>query len=230
VPEQFVDPLIRPARGRTRAVVLVLHGGKADSREASRPWHLSAVRMTPFATSLHVQLARQGVAVWSVRYRFRGWNGSAASPVQDATRALELVRSTHGDVPVVLLGHSMGGRTALRLAQDPSVVGVVALAPWLPPGEPHRVKDRVVHLAHGSDDRWTDPRATRAWADKARATARDVVLTEVPRGGHFMLSRVALWNTLALGGVVAALTVALGTLDSDERGAVDPSAPAGGFE
>ena len=41
-------------------------------------------------------------------------------------------------MPVVLLGHSMGGRTAVAVADDPSVVGVVALAPWLPAGRAER--------------------------------------------------------------------------------------------
>ncbi len=36
---------IKGARGETTAVVLVLYGGKAESREPSQPWHLSAVRM-----------------------------------------------------------------------------------------------------------------------------------------------------------------------------------------
>jgi len=39
-----------------------------------------------------------------------------------------------------LVGHSMGGRTALRCAADQAVVGVCALAPWIEPGEP--VQDR----------------------------------------------------------------------------------------
>ena len=38
-------------------------------------------------------------------------------------------------MPVVVLGHSMGGRTACRVADHDLVRGVVALAPWLPPGE-----------------------------------------------------------------------------------------------
>ncbi len=104
----------------------------------------------PFARALHRELGPQGVAVWSVRYRYRGWNGSAASPVADARAALDGVRRTHGQVPVVLLGHSMGARTALRVADDPLVRGVTALAPWLPDGEPVDVDDVVVRLVHGA--------------------------------------------------------------------------------
>ena len=71
----------RPARGRTRAVVLVLHGGKEHSYEHSDPMHLSSRRMQPFARALHRQGAAHGVAVWSLRYRVRGWNPPEAFPV-----------------------------------------------------------------------------------------------------------------------------------------------------
>ena len=77
---------------------------------------------------------RQGLAVWAVHYRYRGWNGRQASPLADVGWALAEVRRRHGDVPVVLLGHSMGGRAALRRPGDPSVRAVLALAPWLPDG------------------------------------------------------------------------------------------------
>ncbi len=227
MPQQFVEPVTRASGACTRAVVMVLHGGRADSCEPSRPWHLSAVRMVPFARALHSELGDQGVAVWSVRYRYRGWNGAAASPVDDARNALERVRAAHGDVPVVLLGHSMGARTALRVCDDPSVVGVVALAPWLPPGEPVRVRGRLVHLAHGTADRWTDPAGTHAWAERARSEASELVVTDVPQGGHFMLSDIVTWNRLARDGVVAGLRAALGALDGAP---LDPSEPPGGSE
>ncbi len=204
--EPFRSPTIRPAAGKTRAVVLVLHGGRATSVAPSRPWHLSSLRMVPFARDLHRHLADQQAAVWSVRYRVRGWNGADASPVADARAALDLVRDRHGDVPVVLLGHSMGGRAALRLADDPSVHGVVALAPWLPPGEPVSVDGRVIHVAHGSEDRWTDPRASRAWAQRARTEAADVMFTSVDGSGHFMLSNLPTWHRLTRAGAVEGLS------------------------
>ncbi len=202
-------PAVRPAAGRTRAVLLVLHGGRADGFQPSRCWHLSALRLRPFARSLHLELGQQGVAVWSVRYRYRGWNGSAASPVADARAALDAVRRAHGEVPVVLLGHSMGARTALRVADDPLVRGVTALAPWLPDGEPVRVHDVVVRLVHGRSDRWTDPGATVRWAVRARPVAADLSLTLPEQAGHFMLRRPGLWSSLAREGVIAGLVHAL---------------------
>lgn len=202
-------PLIRPAVGATRAVVLVLHGGKADSFAPSSMWHLSALRMLPFARALHRELADQQVAVWSVRYRYRGWNAALASPVDDTRAALERVRAEHGDVPVVLLGHSMGGRAALRVGDDVSVRAVVALAPWLPPNEPVTVDGLVVHLAHGTVDRWTDPRGTRAWAERARPRAAALTHTDVQGAGHFMFSRIPTWYRIAREGVVVGLAAGL---------------------
>ncbi len=159
-----------------------------------------------------------------MRYRYRGWNGSAASPVADARAALDAVRRTHGQVPVVLLGHSMGARTAVRVAADPLVRGVTALAPWLPDGEPVDVHDVVVRLVHGRTDRWTDPAATARWAQRARPVAADLSLTLLEGTGHFMLRRPGLWSTLAREGVIAGLVHAL----DGARPVVGPAHPGRG--
>ncbi len=109
---------------------------------------------------------------------------------------------------MVVLGHSMGGRAALRVADDESVRGVVGLAPWLPPGEPVSVEGRTVHLVHGSEDRWTDPRATSAWAERAATQAAHVSFTRVEGSGHFMISNLSTWHRLAGSGVAAGLAAA----------------------
>ena len=109
----FVE--VHAARGDTRAVVLVLHGGKADSFEPSEELHWSSRRVNPFVSAIHRQGRDHGVAVWKVRYRYRGWNGAHMSPTHDAQWALDEARRRHGDVPVVLLGHSKGGRTATHV-------------------------------------------------------------------------------------------------------------------
>ena len=41
-----------------------------------------------------------------------------------------------GDVPVALVGHSLGGRAALLATGDERVRAVVGLATWLAPGDP----------------------------------------------------------------------------------------------
>ena len=202
------------ARGDTKAVVLVLPGGRADSFEATDARQLTAVRMRPLARHLHRRVRQHGVAVWLVRYRYRGWNGPEMSPVPDAGWALDEVRRRHGDVPVVLVGHSMGGRTALRVAGDRSVGAVAALAPWLFDTEPTEQLDgRRVLIAHGDLDKVTSPAASRRYADRA---ARVATVTYVAIRGdlHGMVLRWRTWHRLTTSFVLDVLGVQL----PDDRG------------
>ncbi|RKS68023.1 alpha/beta hydrolase family protein [Motilibacter peucedani] len=176
------------------AVALVLHGGRERSTEVSRRRHLASLRMVPFAHALR----RAGLETCSVRYRVRGWNADA-SPVADALAALERVREAYASVPVVLVGHSMGGRVALRLAGEPDVAGVVALAPWVPPGEPVRFSPGGrLRVLHGDRDTWTDPAGSRAYVQRAVDAGVDATWEAVPGDGHAMLRRAPLWHRLAV--------------------------------
>jgi len=189
---------IRAAVGATRAVAVVLPGGRADSFEPTTARQLSGVRMRPFAAALHRDGARHGLAVWSVRYRVRGWNGQQASPLLDVTSALEQVRDRHGDVPVVLVGHSMGGRIAMRLAGYDTVIAAVGLAPWLPDGEPvDQVSGRRILLAHGDRDGVTSLRETQRFAQRAAPYAAELDLVIVRGERHAMLLRARTWHQLA---------------------------------
>ena len=187
---------VHPATGHTAAVVLVLPGGRADSFDPTDSRQLTAVRMRPIARALHRKGRKHGVAVWMLRYRYRGWNGDDMSPVPDATWALDAIRARHGDVPVVLVGHSMGGRTALRVAGDDNVRGVVALAPWLFDTEPtDQLAGRDVLIAHGDLDKVTSPRASRRYAERAAFVAR-VRYVSVRLDLHGMVLRWRLWHRL----------------------------------
>jgi alpha-beta hydrolase superfamily lysophospholipase len=153
--------------------------------------------MRPIARSLSRRGRKHGVAVWLVQYRYRGWNGAEMSPLADVRWALDEVRRRHGDVPVVLVGHSMGGRVALRAAADESVRGVVALAPWLFDTEPvDQLAGRDILIAHGTLDRITSPRASRRYADRAAAIARRMVYLPVRGDMHAMLLRLQTWHRL----------------------------------
>ncbi len=208
-----------PAAGEVRAVVLVLHGGKAVSHEPSRARHLSAARLVPVARRLHRELAPLGVEVRMVRYRYRGWNRTEASPVADAVWALAQIREAHPGLPIVLVGHSMGGRAALRVAGDPSVVGVVALAPWCEQADPvEQLAGQRLRILHGSRDKWTDPRASAALAERAAALGADVRWTDMGPVGHFMLRHRSRWAELVVYLVSDALLAA--GLDG-----MSPSAP-----
>lgn len=191
---------VRPASGATAAVVLVLPGGRVDSVAPVRPWNLSMLRMVPFARAVHRSEGHRGVTVALLRYGVRGWNGEQAAPVADARWALAQLRAEHGAVPVVLLGHSMGGRTALRLVAEPDVVAVVALAPWLPPDESRfALGARRLLVVHGTADRWTDPAASRDYVEAATAAGADASWVPMPGAGHFMLRNRRRWRHLVTG-------------------------------
>lgn len=186
--------LHRPAAA-AGAAVLILHGGRADGLDAPPQWNLPAARMRPYLRAVAHATAGDDVVVGTVRYRYRGWNGARCDAARDTERALAELRLLAGRVPVVLVGHSMGGRAALRAAADPLVTGVVGLAPWCPDGEPAgHLKGRQVVLLHGDRDRITDPRGSWELARRARAAgARSCHLT-VPGGDHAMLRRAGLWH------------------------------------
>lgn len=180
-----------------RAVLLVLHGGQERSDGEVRDRHASWWRMAAMARSLTGFAVRHDAAMYLLQYRVRGWNDPAEpSPVGDARWALDRLREKHPDVPVVIVGHSMGGRTACRVADDPSVVGVVGLAPWLPQGEPNRaIAGRHLHVMHGTRDRWTSARWSRDYVERSTSIAVEATWRSLPGVGHFMLRRVEAWNS-----------------------------------
>ncbi|GAA3013153.1 alpha/beta fold hydrolase [Streptomyces fulvorobeus] len=181
------------------AAVLLLHGG----REAGTgpppfgPLNLPAVRLRPFRRSVTNATRASGVLVRSVRYTHRGWNGPREDPLHDAVRALDALRREAGEIPVVLVGHSMGARAALRAAGHPLVRAVVGLAPWCPPDDPvTQLADRDVVLIHSTHDRVTSPRASQALVDRARGAGARTCLVTVEGSDHAMLRRAALWHEL----------------------------------
>ncbi|MFD2416107.1 alpha/beta hydrolase [Amycolatopsis pigmentata] len=193
------DPLmsILPSRGPVRAVVLVLHGGAETGLGRVRPWGPAYLRMLPMARAVHRATAWHGVEVRLLRNRVRGWNEPELHPVADARWALERVTKERPGVPVLLVGHSMGGRVALRVADDPAVTAVCALAPWTPDAEPvEPVRGRDVVIAHGVWDRITRPAESYTYARRAGYEGARVVRFEVMGEGHAMLRRPGVWNRI----------------------------------
>jgi len=124
-------------------------------------------------------------------------NGELESPLPDARWALDRIGERFGNLPVGLVGHSMGGRVALRVADHRRVCSVAALAPWLPEGEPiPALDDRKVLLAHGTADRTTDPRETSQLAKKLREEGVEVEQHEFIGGHHSMLFPAKPWHHL----------------------------------
>jgi pimeloyl-ACP methyl ester carboxylesterase len=183
-------------------MVLVLHGGKAHSSDEVTRRSLSWRRSLRLAHDLGGPLHHDGVALSVLRYRTAGWNGDGAGRIEDAHWALDRIRAQHGDVPVALLGHSMGGRAACHVADHKLVRGVVALAPWLPPGEPvAALAGRELYAAHGQRDHITRARDTRAYVERAREVATAASFTDMGDLGHYLLRGVRAWNAFALDGV-----------------------------
>lgn len=127
-----------PARGRTRAVILGLHGF-GDSGEFA------------FGDAALGDWTRRGITVYAFDQRgfganptSRRWPG-AARLREDAIAVARLLRERHPDVPLVVVGHSMGGGVALGAAGEgmpadglvlvgPAIVGGASLNPVLRAG------------------------------------------------------------------------------------------------
>ena len=183
--------------------MLVLHGGTRDSFDPVPRRNLAGLRMWPLAATIRARGGRK-LVVEPVRYQVRGWNGAAMSPVADARLALGSARERFGDIPVVLVGHSMGARTAIHVAGDPAVVAVVGMAPWTPGEEPaEQLRGRRLLLLQGDRDRVTPPADSLDFARRAADAGADVARVVVRNDGHAMLRRWPTWHRLTVDAVLA---------------------------
>ncbi|MFD7506069.1 alpha/beta hydrolase [Streptomyces sp. NPDC059850] len=188
-----------------RAAVLLLHGGSADGLAPPPPLNLPALRMRPFRGAVSRALDERGLVLASVRYRCRGWNGPRADAAHDARGALDeltaglagLAGLTAPGLPVVLVGHSMGGRAALLAGGHPSVLGIVALAPWCPPNEPvAHLRGKAIAVLHDEHDRITEAEHSWLFAERARQEGAQVHTIAMRHGGHTMLRGARHWQRL----------------------------------
>jgi alpha-beta hydrolase superfamily lysophospholipase len=186
-------------------VVVVLHGGGGRGEDmAVSPLQPSVLRMIPVAW----RLARAGggrLAVYRLLNSRRGWD-RGLNPLGDVRWALDQIRDRHGDLPVGLVGHSLGGRAALLSSAELAVRSVVALAPWVQPGDaatvaPHGCRIMVVH---GTEDRVSDLSRTVRVIEALRRTA-PVGLVLVTGGNHSMLRRRGRFEGLAADFVAATM-------------------------
>ena len=195
-------PFLRggPRRRGAASAVLVLHGGREHGTMTTSPFQLSYLRMLDMYAGLRRQ--SRSCAVYLLRYRFRGWNPGhgVPDPVADARWALGQISDQHPDVPIGLLGHSMGARAAFAVAADPQVAGVCALAPWLPQHEPIPPVRRGARyvIAHGTSDRMTSPALSRMYAQRLQAAGSRVARFEFEGGRHALLDQPALWHQFAV--------------------------------
>jgi acetyl esterase/lipase len=194
-------PHLLGGRSRAKRAVLVLPGGREHGTTATSPVQTAYVRMFDFFVSLR-RRAGPDTAIYLLRYRVRGWNPERAvpDPVADARWALDRISAQLPGAPIALLGHSMGGRAAFAIADDPRIVGVCGLAPWLPADEPLPPSDTGARfvIAHGTADPKTPAPLSLAYAQRLQARGAAVARFEMREAKHALLDQPRLWRRFAV--------------------------------
>lgn len=184
-------------------VVLLLHGGAGRASDPMvSPTQLSVLRMIPIARRI-ARAGRGRLEVHRLLNSSRGWD-TTNTPVRDVAWALEQLDTTGRDLPVALVGHSLGGRAALLSASMPSVRSVVALNPWIHPTDAVDARGRDVLVVHGLQDRIAPAARARALAARMARTT-DVAFREIPGGRHAMLRHAGEFERPAVEFVVRTL-------------------------
>lgn len=176
----------------------MLHGGAVSGSEPvdrrSGPYQRSG----NMRRSIAGDLLNRGWAVHLLRFGVKGWNhrdGEIPAPVRDARWALEQIRECYDAPPLILVGHSMGARTAFHVADDPQVRGVVALAPWCEREDPvSGLRDKDLIALHGQRDRVTNPLYTQKYLARAAAVGARTQYLDMGPVGHYMIRRIRQWN------------------------------------
>lgn len=202
-----------------KAVAVVLHGGAVSSAAVNRVWSHNVVRLVPFAWSLAHRVPGP-LAVARVRFGVRGWNAEAQAPVADARWALRQIRDRYPERPIALIGHSMGGRTALYVADEPGVELVLGLAAWVEPGDPLPTNGVRSVFMHSDRDRITPIAGPRRVVETLRAQERPASLIRIAESDHAMLHRSGVWTRLVTETVTGHFAPALGVNWRPRRGPV----------
>lgn len=149
--------------------------------------------MQLFAPSISMRSGGR-IQVIRLRHPDRDWPQLFRGALGDTAELLGQIKQTAPQARIGLVGHSNGGRVALRLSSDARVDAVAALAPWIVRGD--RILPRPgqpVLLMHGDYDRVTDPKATRALAERLRQ--RDVLVDiETLADTHALMLRSWHWH------------------------------------
>lgn len=181
---------LRVTGAGTAGAVVCVNGGQ--SRPVEGTWSASVEwlvgRLAPDFPEL---------AFAEVRYRVKSWTRFDWC-VEDAEAALRAVASPR----TVLLGFSMGGAVAIAASDEPSVVGVLGLAPWIPDRlDVGAVAGKELVVLHGALDRWlpgipgVSPHHSRRGYERARAAGATGQYVLIPGAFHGLALR-APWGRL----------------------------------
>lgn len=168
---------------------MVVHGGGSrPGAMAVNPTQLSVLRMVPTARRI-ARAGRRRIAVWRLLNSYRGWD-TRHTPLDDVRWALDEIRRRHPGLPIGLAGHSLGGRAVLLAAPEPEVHSVVALAPYVLPGDLRGadLRGRRLLVVHGLADRIASPASSAALVRSLPPDVRAGYLA-VRDGKHAMLAR-----------------------------------------
>jgi hypothetical protein len=185
---------------RPKALVLMLHGGSVNSTSPTG-WRTGpVVRMAPIARSMGRRVPESAVAL--LKHAVGGWNGSGGSALRDAEWALDILRTRFPGLPIVLVGHSMGGRTAARRLGAAAVVGAVLLTPWLPAEDPvGTVAGRTLVVLQAKWVHTCPIPQTESWLSRAAAAGAVIDREVLSFSDHAMLLRFPTWHRLTAAGV-----------------------------
>ena len=188
---------------RPEAAVLVLHGGASRGEQMMvSPTQLSVLRMVPIAKRI-ARAGKSQLATYRLLNSYRGWD-THHTPVRDARWAMQQIKQKYGDVPVCLVGHSLGGRAALLAGDHDNVASVVALNPWVYPTDRADLRGRRVLFVHGDSDRIAVPSRAQAVA-RALSSTTEVAWLTVEGGKHAMLGRGGVFEKAAADWATATL-------------------------
>lgn len=189
-------------------IVLVVHGGGSrEDRPAVHPRQVAVLRTIPLARTI-ARVGTGHLAVFRMLNSTRGWNPDQ-SPVDDIAWALTQLEQRFGaELPIGLVGHSLGGRAVILAAGHKGVCSVAALAPWVYPSDgDNDLSGRTIMIIHGDSDKVADPIKSAAMAEGLRRTAT-VCYRTVEGGTHAMLRHRARFDGVAAQFMATTLSVA----------------------
>ena len=170
----------------SRAVVLV-NGGTAA--EVPGTWSASVEWLVARLAGRFRHLG-----FLEVRYRTKSWRRLDLC-VEDARAALAAAGAA-GAEQIALVGYSMGGAVAVRVAESPSVRTVIGLAPWLHPQlDLSPLGGRRLAIVHGALDRGfpgipgVRPTLSLQAFERARDAGVEAARSVIPFAGHAIALR-----------------------------------------